>query len=317
MPDHSCAIAAGPFGLREGQTVAVVTNIASGLTDGPSPAVVAVVERLSHHGIYPRVFMARAGRLASALEACRRAPPDLLVVIGGDGTVLAAAEAFIDTGTALTVVPAGTVNQLARDLGIPLDPLEAVAVLARGSRRSIDVGMVNGRAFLCTSVIGPLALLQRYREEARGRVLASLVSFVRTGLKALTLRPSRLALESGPHAWQQETRGVIVSVNPFLEAVSRVPRRACLDGGLLGVYAARESGPFPLFRMAAAIIAGRARRDQAIGYHETAELTVRARRRRLVVLNDGEVRRLETPLRFSVRRRALTVIGAANDTDSA
>lgn len=305
------------FGLREGQTVAVVTNVASGLTDGPSPAVWAVVARLSQHGIYPRVFMAGGDRLAGALEACRREPPNLLVVIGGDGTVLAAAEAFLDTDTALAVVPAGTVNQLARDLGIPLDPLEAVGALACGTRRSIDVGMVNGRAFLCTSVIGPLALLQRYREEARGRVLASLASFVRTGFKALTLRPSRLTLESGPHAWQQVTRGVIVSVNPFLEAVSRVPRRACLDGGLLAVHAARESGRFPLFRMAAAIMAGRARRDQAIGYHETAELTIRSRRRSLVVLNDGEVRRLETPLRFSVRRRALTVIGPANDTDIA
>ncbi|MFN3853544.1 MAG: diacylglycerol/lipid kinase family protein [Phreatobacter sp.] len=317
MSQLTCDAGAGLFGLGERPSAAVLINVASGLTDGPSPAVDAVVGRLSQHGIYPRVFMAGGGRLASALEACRREPPDLLVVIGGDGTVLAAAEAFLDTKTALAVVPAGTVNQLARDLGIPLDPLEAVAALATGTPRSIDVGMVNGRAFLCTSVIGPLALLQRYREEARGRVLASLASFVRTGLKALTLRPSRLALESGSRSWQQETRGVIVSVNPFSEVVSRVPQRASLDGGLLAVLAARESGPFPLFRMAAAIVAGRARRDDAISYHEAAELTVGSRRRRLVVLNDGEVRRLDTPLRFSVRRRALTVIGPACDADSA
>lgn len=308
MQERIADAGASLFGLGGGLSAAVLANVASGLTEGPSPAVDAAVELLSGAGIYPRVFMAGGGRLEAALEACRREAPDLLVVVGGDGTVLAAAEAFLGTETAIAVVPAGTVNQLARDLGIPLDPMEAVAALAAGTRRQIDVGLVNGRAFLCTSVIGPLALLQRYREEARGRFLASLGSFIRTGLKALTLRPSRLALESGSRSWQQGTRGVIVSVNPFSEVVSRVPQRACLDGGTLAVHAARESGHFPLFRMAAAIVAGRARRDDAISYHETAELTVGSHRRRLVVLNDGEVRRLKTPLRFSVRRSGLTVI---------
>lgn len=317
MADQTRATGAGLFGLREGQTAAVLTNVASGLTDGPSPAVVAVVERLSDHGIYPRIFMAGGGRLATALEACRREPPDLLVVIGGDGTVLAAAEAFLGTPTALAVVPAGTINQLARDLGIPLDPMAAVAALATGAPRQIDVGIVNGRAFLCTSVIGPLALLQRYREEARGRPIASIGSFFTTALKALSLRPSRLTLRSGNRSWQQETRGVIVSVNPFAETVSRVPQRAFLDGGLLAVHTANENGWFPLFRMAAAIMAGRARRHDAIGYHETVDLTVEARRRRLVVLNDGEVRRLETPLRFAVRPGALTVMAPASATGGA
>ncbi|WP_439574679.1 diacylglycerol/lipid kinase family protein [Phreatobacter sp.] len=302
---------AGLFGLGEGLTAAVLANVASGLTEGPSPAVDAAVEALSQAGVYPRVFMAGGGRLAEALKACRQDAPDLLVVVGGDGTVLAAAEAFLDTATAIAVVPAGTVNQLARDLGVPLDPLQAVAALAAGTPRQIDVGVVNGRAFLCTSVIGPLALLQRYREEARGRLVASVGSFFTTGLKALTLRPSRLTLRSGRRSWQQETRGVIVSVNPFAEAVSRVPLRERLDGGILAVHTSRESGYFPLFRMAAAIVAGRARRHDAIGYHETAELTVETRRRRLVVLNDGEVRQLETPLRFEVRPAALTVIAPA------
>lgn len=299
------------FGLRRDLSAAILANASSGLTDRPSPAIDAAAQVLSRHGIYPRVFMAEAGRMDAALEACKREAPDLLVVVGGDGTILAAAEAFLGTRTALAIVPQGTVNQLARDLGIPLDPAGAVAALAGGVARSIDVGTVNGRAFLCTSVIGPLAKLQRYREEARGRLMATLGSFIVTGLKAATLRPAKLVIGRGAEARLEETRGVIVSVNPLAEIVSRVPLRERLDGAVLAVYAARERGYFTLFRMAAAILAGRARNHPNIGYHEAAELTINARRRWLTVLNDGEIRRLRTPLTLAVLPKALTVIAPA------
>jgi diacylglycerol kinase family enzyme len=145
------------FGLRPGLTAAILANASSGLSERPTFAIDAAAQALSRHGIYPRVFMAERGRLDETLAAARREDPDLLIVIGGDGTILAAAEAFLGTKTALAIVPGGTVNQLARDLGIPLDPAGAVAALASGALRAIDVGMVNGRAFLCTSFIGPLA----------------------------------------------------------------------------------------------------------------------------------------------------------------
>ncbi len=299
------------FGLRPGLTAAILANASSGLSERPTFAIDAVAQALSRHGIYPRVFMAERGRLEETLDAARREAPDLLVVIGGDGTILAAAEAFLGTKTALAIIPGGTVNQLARDLGIPLDPAGAVATLATGTLRAIDVGMVNGRAFLCTSVIGPLAKLQRYREEARGRLWATLGSFLVTGAKAITLRPAKLSIRAGSAAWQEETRGVIVSVNPLAEAAARVPLRERLDGGRLAVYAARERGYLTLFRMAAAILAGRARHNPNIAYHECSGLTIGARRRFLTVLNDGEIRRLATPLRLEVRPGALTVVAPA------
>lgn len=296
------------FGFGSTPSVAVLANRSSGFGGKGSRAVDAIVAAISSRGVYPRVFMGRGGRLQEAIAACREHAPDVVVVIGGDGTILAAAEAFAGTATALAVVPQGTVNQLARDLLIPLDPAQAIAALATGEQRSIDVGMVNDQAFLCTSVIGPLAKLQRYREEARGRVGATLVSFLRTGLKAMTLRPARLAIRDGRSAWTEETRGVIVSVNPLAEIVSRVPFRERLDAGLLAVYAARERGTLTLFRLAAAIFAGRARRDPDIGYRETPVLAIDARREWLTILNDGEIRRVRTPLRFEVRPGALKVV---------
>lgn len=296
------------FGVKRECSAAILVNARSGLSGRPMPVIELLTQALSHRAIYPRVFMAAPGHMEEAIAACRREEPDLLFVIGGDGTVLAAAEAFLGTKTALAIIPGGTVNQLARDLGIPLDPATAVNALAAGALRAIDVGVVNGRAFLCTAVTGPLAKLQRYREEARGRLWATLGSFVMAGFKATTLRPAKLSIRAGPAAWQEETRGVIVSVNPLAEVVSRVPLRERLDGGRLAVHAARESGYLTLFRMAAAILAGRARHHPDIAYRECAELTLDAKRRFITVLNDGEVRRLATPLKLEVKPRALTVV---------
>ena len=296
------------FGLPPGLKAAVLANASSGLRRRTAEAVDTAAEALARHGIYPRVFLARRGRLGEALTACRLEEPDLLIVIGGDGTILSAAEAFLGSRTVLAIVPGGTVNQLARDLGLSLDPVAAVDQLAAGMVRRIDVGTVNGRAFLCTAVVGPLAKLQRYREEARGRFWATLGAFFVTGLKAVTLRPATLKIHHGAEAWIEETRGVIVSVNPLAETVSRVPLRERLDGSMLAIYAARERGYFSLFRMAAAILAGRARTHPHVGYHEADELQIDARRRTLIVLNDGEARRLATPLRLAVQPGALSVV---------
>ncbi|MBN8943313.1 MAG: NAD(+)/NADH kinase [Rhizobiales bacterium] len=296
------------FGLAPGASVAILANRSSGLTSRTGQAVDIAVSMLAAHGFYPRLFMAKRGRLGEALAACRRDDPDLVIVIGGDGTILAAAEAFLETGTPLAIVPLGTVNQLARDLDIPLDPQLAMAALAAGTVKGIDVGRVNGQAFLCTCVVGPLARLQRYREQARGRLPATLLAMATTLLKAFSLRPMHLVLGDGARTWREDSRGVIVSVNPFLTQPSRIPRRGRLDGGRLAVYAARDHGRLTLVRMAAAILAGRGGDDAGIVYHEAPAVTIAARRRRITVLNDGEVRLLATPLRFELSPAALHVL---------
>ena len=82
-------------------------------------------------------------------EAARKAlqaQPAVLVAAGGDGTLSAVADVVRGTGTALGVMPLGTLNHFAKDLGIPLDPVEAARTIAAGRRVAVDVGEVNGRA---------------------------------------------------------------------------------------------------------------------------------------------------------------------------
>ena len=128
--------------------IAVLVNPTSGRGRGARLAD-PVTERLGEAGLRARW---EAGRDASeALDLARRAVArgvDGLVVIGGDGMVHLALQAVAETATPLAVIPAGTGNDLARALGLPLrDPLAAVDVVVAGYTRSQDLGKVGSEWF--------------------------------------------------------------------------------------------------------------------------------------------------------------------------
>src|SRR5207245_2348151 len=108
---------------------------------------------------------------------------DLVVVGGGDGTISAAASALADSKTRLGILPLGTLNHFARDLGIPTDLDEAARLIAAGNERRVDVAEMNGRIFINNSAIGlyPLMVLDRGRQQktlGRSKRLAMLVASV-------------------------------------------------------------------------------------------------------------------------------------------
>ena len=90
----------------------------------------------------------------SAATAAAALGADLVIACGGDGTVRACADGLATTGVPLGIVPAGTGNLLCRNLGIPLDLGDAVAVALTGVNRVIDLGRVNGQRFAVMAGIG-------------------------------------------------------------------------------------------------------------------------------------------------------------------
>jgi len=90
----------------------------------------------------------------SAATAAAAQGADLVIACGGDGTVRACADGLAMTGVPLGIVPAGTGNLLCRNLGIPLDLGDAVAVALTGVDRVIDLGRVNGQRFAVMAGIG-------------------------------------------------------------------------------------------------------------------------------------------------------------------
>ncbi|MGV9544211.1 YegS/Rv2252/BmrU family lipid kinase [Nocardia beijingensis] len=126
--------------------VTVVTNPRSG--HGRSgDAAGAAIARLRAGGA--EVSEVRAPSAAETVRQVRdavasAAPPDAVVCIGGDGLVNVTLPAVAETGVPLAMVPAGTGNDLARELGVPTDdPVAAAALVLRGRTRTIDLGRIE------------------------------------------------------------------------------------------------------------------------------------------------------------------------------
>jgi len=107
------------------------------------------LRRLLHeHGVEPRWY--EVPKSKKAPKRVRRALDDgaeLLIVWGGDGMVQRCAHEAAGSGATLAIIPAGTANLLATNLGIPIDLPAAVSIALRGDRRKLDLGTINGEHF--------------------------------------------------------------------------------------------------------------------------------------------------------------------------
>lgn len=127
----------------------------------------AVANALAAHRLSHHIERTRSLEHARELARAAAAAGEVAVAFGGDGLVGAVAEALKDAGGLLGVLPGGRGNDLARVLGIPLDPVAACQVLALGVPRSIDLGEVAGRSFVGIASCGFDSDANRIANEAR------------------------------------------------------------------------------------------------------------------------------------------------------
>jgi YegS/Rv2252/BmrU family lipid kinase len=128
-------------------------------------------------------------------RAAVAAQVDLLLASGGDGTITACAAAVAGTGIPLAVLPAGTGNLLARNLGLPLELDEALLVALTGTNRQLDVGCANDRAFLVMAGVGfDARIMDGASEPLKQRM--GWAAYVLSGLRHLQDRPVRVTLRA-------------------------------------------------------------------------------------------------------------------------
>lgn len=291
--------------------IVLVANAASGaFSGGVTPD--AIRARLRAAGLdlapEPDETLPLPERLRAALRTEGIAA---VAVAGGDGTLNCAAGVLAGSGAALGILPLGTMNLLAKDLGIPLDLDRAVAVLAAGHRRAVDVGCVNGHLFLINSVLGMPARMVRHREVFRGRRLGlpALLRLALVTLRHLGPYPRLSAvLSDGRRRTRLRVRLLAVVNNDYAEGPGKILERSQVDGGELTLYIARRLSPWRIARLALGFGLGRWRQLPGLERRGATRFAVSARRRALRVMNDGEVRLIAPPLRYRLMPRALTVI---------
>lgn len=292
-------------------TVPVLINRGGGSTGDDHRARKRVAAALAKAGVDGGIEMLDGKRLAQRAEELVAAGTKLIIVGGGDGTVSAAAGAAADSDTALGILPMGTRNHLARDLGIEFDLGKAAAVIAAGHSRAIDVAELNGRIFVNNSAIGlyPLMVIDRHSQEkrlGRSKRLAMLVASARTLAR---FRHHHLTLTiNGDDTEVVETPLLFVGNNDYKLAMPAAGRRQKLDDGHLSVLVMPNKGRWGMIAAVLRALVGRARPDDMERIEAVETLRVTGRRSRLDVAMDGETLKLAPPLDYRIRKRALRVI---------
>jgi diacylglycerol kinase family enzyme len=234
----------------------------------------------------------------------------IIVAAGGDGTISAIAAELAGTDKILGVLPIGTLNHFAKDLGIALDLETAVRTIKEGEVAAVDAAEVNGRVFINNSSLGIYPQIVSRREEqqerlARGKWPAFLWATVQA-FRRFPFLDLRVTFEGKQLA--RKTAFLFVGNNEYEIAGFKLGSRACLNAGGLGLYLSHGTGRLGLFRLALHALFGRV--DQARDFEAfcVAEARIETGRRRLLVARDGEVEWMETPLHYRIRPGALRVL---------
>lgn len=148
------------------------------------------------------------GRIKREVKAAvGRAP--MVIVGGGDGTLSSTIDHFKDSETVFALLPLGTANSFARALGIPLDLPGAVEVIARGVRRRIDLGCINGDYFGNSAAIGLSPMIAKTVPHKLKKYLGRVGYLIWAAKVGVSFRPFRLTVDDGHSSatvWASEVR---------------------------------------------------------------------------------------------------------------
>ena len=234
---------------------------------------------------------------------------DCVVAAGGDGTVGTVASALVGTRAALGILPVGTRNHFARDLGLPTDLPAAILTIAHGHVRVVDVGEVNGRVFVNNASIGLYPEMVEERERRQHLGWRKNVATLWAGVVALRrFRMVHLRLAAAGGSERLKTPFVFVGNNQYAMSLFALGTRACLDDGRLSLYTANIDRRFSLARIVVLALLGRLEQTRDFQQRCVSEAWLDSRWWRLRVALDGEVLSLVPPLHFRARPGALRVM---------
>jgi diacylglycerol kinase family enzyme len=243
--------------------------------------------------------------MGDAIADAARGPSDTVIIGGGDGSASAAVACLSGSRKTLGVLPFGTMNLLARDLGLPADPRAAIAALADAAPRRIDLAEINGRPFHTVSGLGFFSHVARAREEVRGHPLGRLASMLLAWFRALR-RTAPFSIDvviDGRHE-RVTALAALVTCNRFAADW----RRARLDEGLLELHLVEDQGALTKLKAGAALLTGAWREEPGIRSIVAREISVASRRRHTHAATDGELVRERLPLRYRALPAALNVL---------
>lgn len=231
---------------------------------------------------------------------------DLLLLWGGDGTVQRCIDAVAGSNVTIAVLPAGTANLLASNLGLPMDLPGALDVALDGGRRPLDVGVLNGERFAVMAGAGfDAALMQDTNRALKDRF--GRLAYVWSGVRATRSKPVKMHIEIEGKPWF-DGRASCLLLGNFGTITGKLTVFAAAepDDGLLEIAVVTASRPIDWAKVLTALAAGRADRSQFVRKGRGRRVAVRLGRPIAYEL-DGGARKATKRLHAAVEKSAITV----------
>jgi YegS/Rv2252/BmrU family lipid kinase len=290
--------------------IAVLINRGGGAAAADPEIASTIADAFRSAGLEAEVELIDGGQCEVRSRAVAERGDELLVVGGGDGTISAAASALVGTETLLGILPLGTLNHFARDLGIPAKIEEAVELIAKRPERRVDVAQMNDRIFINNSAIGlyPLMVVDRdaqRRRLGRSKKLAMIVASVRTLAR---FHHERLTLTVNDEKERVDTPLLFVGNNDYRVDIGAAGQRESVEDGRLSVLVMRKKTRRGFIAATLRALLNRAREDDMDHIEDVERLRVSSHRGMLAISLDGEVVRVTPPLDYKIRHQALRVI---------
>jgi len=213
---------------------------------------------------------------------------ELLLVWGGDGTVQRSIDAIDGSKTPLAILPAGTANLLATNLGIPQDIQQAVAIGLEGERRKLDVGSFNGERFAVMAGAGfDAAMLEQAEGTLKDRL--GRVAYVWSGSQNLRSKPFKAKIEVDGAPWYAGAASCILvgNVGRLFGGVE-VFQDARPDDGRLELGVVNADGVVDWMRTIARTAAGHPERSPLVQTTTAKKIKVKLNRKVLYEVDGGD-----------------------------
>jgi len=233
-----------------------------------------------------------------------------ILVAGGDGTIATAAAALLDGTTELAILPGGTLNHFARDLGISTVAADAVVLASSAGSCPVDVGVVNGRVFLNTSSVGGYVRYVRTRERLERHLDYRLASLLAALRMATSVRRMHVEIEADGHVRVFRTPLVFIGVGERALEFPVLGGRVADGRRGLHVMVVKGRSRWRLLAIGATAMLRGLRAVTRTGHFEDVivdRLRITMHGQGWAAL-DGEIALLPTPLDYALRRGALSVV---------
>jgi YegS/Rv2252/BmrU family lipid kinase len=239
---------------------------------------------------------------------------ELLFVWGGDGTMQRCIDALAGSDTALAILPAGTANLLATNLGIPQDIEEAVSIGLHGERRKLDVGRFDGEHFAVMAGVGfDASMIQQADGTLKDRF--GRVAYVWTGSQSLRAKSFKAKIKVDGAPWYAGAASCILVGNVGrLFGGIEVFEDARPDDGRLELGVVNADGVVDWMRTLARTAIGQAERSPLVQATSATTINVKLNRKVLYEVDGGDRSKVKS-FKISVRPGAITICLPAKESN--